>query len=97
MNILPQDMLKILLELLPDNTSLQPEFTVAETVLRARLPGINFDEVIISCIEMGFVDRVRGGYRLNVKADLALRLFAVVHRVVSKPGCTSSLYAGSDG
>lgn len=87
MNILPADIITVLNELLLNNENLQPDFTpVEDSILRSRLPAdMNFDKVIIDCIELGFVDRVRGGYRLNVKGDIATRLFSIVQRVVSKP------------
>ncbi|WP_318245366.1 helix-turn-helix domain-containing protein [Paenibacillus gallinarum] len=91
MNILPPDIITVLYELLLNNENLQPDFTpVEESILRSRLPAdMNFDKVIIDCIELGFVDRVRGGYRLNVKGDIATRLFSIVHRVVSRPSSFS--------
>lgn len=91
MNILPADIITVIYELLLNNENLQPDFTpVEEAILRSRLPvDMNFDQVIIDCIELGFVDRVRGGYRLNVKGDIATRLFSIVHRVVSKPSSFS--------
>ncbi len=95
MNVLPADMITVLYELLVNNENLQPDFTpVEESILRSRLPSdMNFDKVIVDCIELGFVDRVRGGYRLNVKGDLATRLFSIVHRVVSKPSSFSFDYS----
>ncbi|MDQ0112584.1 hypothetical protein [Paenibacillus harenae] len=91
MNILPADMITVLYELLLNNENLQPDFTpIEDSVLRSRLPeDFNFDKVIIDCIELGFVDRVRGGYRLNVKGDISTRLLSIVHRVVSKPSSFS--------
>lgn len=91
MNILPADIITVIYELLLNNENLQPDFTpVEESILRSRLlVDMNFDQVIIDCIELGFVDRVRGGYRLNVKGDIATRLFSIVHRVVSKPSSFS--------
>ncbi|MFD0619107.1 helix-turn-helix domain-containing protein [Paenibacillus sp. GCM10027629] len=87
MNILPTSKITVLYELLLNNENLQPDFTpIEDSILRSRLPtDMNFHKVIIDCIELGFVDRVRGGYRLNVKGDIATRLFSIVHRVVSKP------------
>lgn len=94
MNILPVNIITVLYELLHDNENLQPDFTpIGDSILRSRLPmDMNFDKVIIECIELGFVDRVQGGYRLNVKGDIATRLFSIVHRVVSKPGSFSLDY-----
>ena len=91
MNILPARIITVLYELLLNNENLQPDFTpIEDSILRSRLPtDMNFDKVIIDCIELGFVDRVRGGYRLNVKGDIATRLFSIVHRVVSKPSSFS--------
>lgn len=91
MNILPADIIIVLNELLLNNENLQPDFTPVEhSILHSRLPAdMNFEKVIIDCIELGFVDRVRGGYRLNVKGDIATRLFSIVHRVVSKPSSFS--------
>lgn len=91
MNILPADIITILNELLLNNENLQPDFTpIEDSVLRSRLPvDMDFDKVIIECIELGFVDRVQGGYRLNVKGDIATRLFSIVHRVISKPSSFS--------
>lgn len=40
----------------------------------------------MECIELGFVDRVRGGYRFNSKADLAVRLLAIMHQTINKQG-----------
>lgn len=79
--------MQVIYELLLDNKNLEPDFTpIEDSILRSRLPkDINFDEVIVECIELGFVDKVRGGYRLNVKGDIATRLFSIVHRVVSRP------------
>ncbi|WP_422656823.1 helix-turn-helix domain-containing protein [Paenibacillus sp. EC2-1] len=87
MNVLPSNVLTVIYELLLDNKNLEPDFTpIEDSILRSRVPkDINFDEVIVECIELGFVDRVRGGYRLNVKGDIATRLFSIVHRVVSRP------------
>lgn len=91
MNILPANVVTVLYELLLNNENLQPDFTpIEDSILRSRLPAdMNFDKVIIDCIELGFVDRVRGGYRLNANGDIATRLFSIVHRVVSKPGSFS--------
>jgi len=91
MNILPEDIITVLYELLLNNENLQPDFApIEDSILRSRLPAdMNFDKVIIDCIELGFVERVRGGYRLNIKGDIATRLFSIVHRVVSKPSSLS--------
>lgn len=91
MNILPADITTVLYELLLNNENLQPDFTpVEDSIHRSRLPAdMNFDKVIMDCIELGFVDRVRGGYRLNTKGDIATRLLSIVHRVVSKPSSIS--------
>lgn len=91
LSIFPTDVMTVIYELLPSNEDLQPDQSpIEESVLRSRLPDdIDFDKVIVDCIELGFVDRVKGGYRLNSKGDIAARLFAIVHRVVSKPGSFS--------
>lgn len=91
LNILPADIITILNELLLNNENLKPDFTpIEDSVLRSRLPvDMEFDKVLVECIELGFVDRVQGGYRLNVKGDIATRLLSIVHRVVSKPSSFS--------
>lgn len=88
MNILPAEIITVLNELLLNNEKLQPDFApIQESILRTRLPSdLDFDKIILDCIELGFVDRVQGGYKLNFKGDLATRLFSLVHRVVSRFG-----------
>lgn len=94
MDMVPKEMITALLALLPDNEVMQPDYTIADSELRMRLPeDICFDKVITQCIEWGFADRVRGGYKLNLKADIAIRLISVVHRVITKPGTISLAFA----
>jgi|GEM_PF-2871535 Predicted transcriptional regulators len=85
--LVPQEIRPVLLALLRDIDDLKPDYAVDEKTLQSRLPDtMNLDQVLADCIELGFVDRVRGGYRLNYKADLAVRLLAVVHQTINKQG-----------
>ena len=95
LNVLPANITTVLHELLLHNENLQPDFNpIEDSVLRSRLPAdMNVDKVIIECIELGFVDRVKGGYRLNIKGDIATRLFSIVHRVISKASSFSVDYS----
>jgi transcriptional regulator with XRE-family HTH domain len=87
LTLLPDDIRLVLLALLRDMDDLKPDYAVDEKTLQSLLPDtINFDQVLIECIELGFVDRVRGGYRLNFKADLAVRLLAIIHQTINKQG-----------
>lgn len=56
-----------------------------EVIILWRCFVSNFDDVITECIELGVVDRVRGGYRLNTKAELTVRLRAITHQTINKP------------
>ncbi|WP_230200283.1 helix-turn-helix domain-containing protein [Bacillus niameyensis] len=85
LTLLPDGILPVLLALLQDMNDLKPDEAVNERILQSRFPDAsNFDDVITECIELGFVDRVRGGYRLNTKADLAVRLLAIIHQTINK-------------
>lgn len=87
LNLLPDEILPVLLALLREMDDLKPDYAVDEKTLQSLLPNImNFDHVLTECIELGFVDRVRGGYRLNFKADLAVRLLAIIHQTINKQG-----------
>jgi transcriptional regulator with XRE-family HTH domain len=56
-------------------------------VLLTLLPDMtNVEQVLTECMDLGFVDRVRGGYRLNFKSDLAVRLLAILHQALNKQG-----------
>ncbi|MDQ6417878.1 helix-turn-helix transcriptional regulator [Paenibacillus sp. LHD-117] len=95
LNLLSDDIREVLLVLLRDIDDLKPDYAVDENTLRSLLPGINnFDLVLTECIELGFVDRVRGGYRLNYKADLAVRLLAIVHQSINKRGTMNVTVGG---
>ncbi|MCR2806822.1 helix-turn-helix domain-containing protein [Paenibacillus soyae] len=87
LTLLPDEIRSVLLALLRDMDDLKPDYAVDEEKLRSLLPIIeNLEEVLTECIELGFVDRVRGGYRLNFKADLAVRLLAIIHQSINKMG-----------
>lgn len=87
LTLLPDEIRPVLLALLRDMDDLKPDYAVDEKTLQSLLPNnINFDQVLTECIELGFVDRVRGGYRLNFKADLAVRLLAIIHQTINKQG-----------
>lgn len=87
LTLLPEETRTILLALLRDMDDLKPDYAVDEVTLRSLLPNTeNFEDVVTNCIELGFVDRVRGGYRLNFKGDLSVRLLAIIHHSVNKRG-----------
>lgn len=87
LTLVPDEIRPILLALLRDMNELKPDYAMDEKTLRSLLPdSTNFDQVITESIELGFVDRVRGGYRLNFKADLAMRLLLIVHQAINKMG-----------
>ncbi|GAA3410629.1 helix-turn-helix domain-containing protein [Paenibacillus hodogayensis] len=87
LTLLPDEIRPVLLALLRDMNDLKPDYAVDEKTLQSLLPNtMNFDDVLTECIELGFVDRVRGGYRLNFKADLAVRLLAIIHQTINKRG-----------
>ncbi|MHA7965026.1 helix-turn-helix domain-containing protein [Paenibacillus sp. CAU 1782] len=86
LTLLSDDIRLVLLTLLRDMDDLKPDYAVDEKTLRTLLPDIDFEPVMTDCIELGFVDRVRGGYRLNFRSDLAVRLLAIIHQTLNKPG-----------
>ncbi|WNQ13924.1 helix-turn-helix transcriptional regulator [Paenibacillus aurantius] len=87
LTLLPDEIRLVLLALLRDMDDLKPDYAVDEKTLQSLLPNtLNFDHILVKCIELGFVDRVRGGYRLNFKADLAVRLLAILHQTINKQG-----------
>lgn len=87
LNLLPDEIRPVLLALLRDMDDLKPDYAVEQKKLQSLMPNtMNFDNVLEKCIELGFVDRVRGGYRLNFKADLAVRLLAIIHQTINKQG-----------
>lgn len=87
LTLLPDEIRPVLLALLRDMDDLKPDYAVDEATLRSLLPTTeNLEEVLTECIELGFVDRVRGGYRLNFKADLSVRLLAIIHQSINKRG-----------
>ncbi|MCP1136991.1 helix-turn-helix domain-containing protein [Paenibacillus polysaccharolyticus] len=87
LNLLSDDVRLVLLILLREIDDLKPEYALDEKTLRTYLPdSIHLDQVLTECIELGFVDRVRGGYRLNFRADLTVRLLAMVHQIINQQG-----------
>lgn len=95
LTLLPDEIRPVLLALLRDMDELRPDYAIDEKTLVSLLPStIDFDQVLKDCIELGFVDRVRGGYRLNFRADLAVRLLAIIHQAINKQG-TMNVTMGS--
>lgn len=87
LTLLSEDIRRVLLTLLRDLDDLKPDYAVDEQTLRTLLPDMtNVEQVLTECIDLGFVDRVRGGYRLNFKSDLAVRLLAILHQALNKQG-----------
>ncbi|MFC6334183.1 helix-turn-helix domain-containing protein [Paenibacillus septentrionalis] len=87
LNLIPREIVQVLFALLRDMNDLRPDYAIDEKTLRASLQHIaNLEQILAECIELGFVDRVRGGYRLNYKADLVVRLLALVHQTTNKHG-----------
>lgn len=87
LTLLPDEIRPILLALLRGMDDLKPDYAMDEKKLRSLLPeSTDFNRVISESIELGFVDRVRGGYRLNFKADLAVRLLVIIHQAINKMG-----------
>lgn len=87
LTLLSEDIRRVLLTLLRDMDDLKPDYAVDEKTLRTLLPDMtNIEQVLTVCIDLGFVDRVRGGYRLNFKSDLAVRLLAILHQALNKQG-----------
>lgn len=85
LTLLPDEIRPILIALLRDMDDLKPDYAMDEITLKSYLPdSTNFDRVITESIELGFVDRVRGGYRLNFNADLAVRLLVIIHQAINK-------------
>lgn len=87
LTLLSEDIRSVLLTLLRDMDDLKPDYAVDEKALRTLLPDMtNVEQVLTECIDLGFVDRIRGGYRLNFKSDLAVRLLAILHQALNKQG-----------
>jgi transcriptional regulator with XRE-family HTH domain len=90
LTILPNEVRRVLFALLRDIDDLKPDDAVDQKTLQTLLPNLNnMDSVLAECIELGFIDQVRGGYRLNFKADLAVRLLAILHQTINKQGTVS--------
>nr|WP_145404997.1 helix-turn-helix transcriptional regulator [Paenibacillus xylanexedens] len=85
--LLSDEVRHVLLLLLRNIDDLKPYYAVDEETLRTQLPAsVDLEQVLTECIELGFVDRVRGGYRLNFRADLTVRLLAMIHQMINKQG-----------
>lgn len=91
--LIPDEIRSVVLSLLRDMDDLKPDYAVDEKTLRSFIPNnMNLEHILSECIELGFVDRVRGGYRLNFEADLAIRLLAMIHQSINKKGTVSHFY-----
>ncbi|WP_020617397.1 helix-turn-helix domain-containing protein [Paenibacillus daejeonensis] len=87
LHFVPDEIRHVLLALLRSMEDLKPDYAMDEKTLQSIVPStVDCQHVLQECIELGFVDRVRGGYRLNFKGDLAVRLLALLHQTISKPG-----------
>ncbi|RKN63001.1 helix-turn-helix domain-containing protein [Paenibacillus ginsengarvi] len=94
LNIVPPHFWKIVFALLPDIDHLSPHFTVEESKLRSLLPEeIPFENMMSEYIDLGYLERVRGGYRLNIKAEISARMFAAMFGLLDKVGSISTGYS----
>lgn len=86
-NLLPDDIRSVLLALLRNMDDLKPDYAIDEETIRAQLVHLeDLDRTLMHSIDLGFVDRVRGGYRLNYKGDLVVRLLSIIHHTINKQG-----------
>ncbi|MEF3302159.1 hypothetical protein [Paenibacillus sp. GYB003] len=96
LNIASPHFWKIVLALLPDTDRLSPNFTIEESKLRSLLPeDVPFENIMSEYIDLGYIERVRGGYRLNMKADIAVRLFAAMFGMLDKVAIVSTGYSAT--
>lgn len=94
LTIAPPEFWKIVFALLPDTDELAPHAVVEEAKLRSLLPEeAGFENVMSRFIDLGYVERVRGGYRLERKADIAVRMFAAMFGMLDKMGAMSTGYS----
>lgn len=85
LNVIPDDLLKLLAALIPERLTNEPDHAIPERELRAGLPeGFDFHETMESCIELGFAERIRGGYRFNLKANFAVRTFSLMNLMLNE-------------
>jgi transcriptional regulator with XRE-family HTH domain len=97
LNIAPPHFWNIVLALLPDTDQLSPHFTVEESKLRSLLPEeVPFEDIMSEYIDLGYLERVRGGYRLNRKADISVRMFAAMFGMLDKVGIISTSYSATN-
>lgn len=96
LNIAPPHFWKIVFALLQDTDQLSPHFTVEESKLRTLLPQeVPFENVMSEYIDLGYLERIRGGYRLNMKADIFVRMFAAMFGMLDKVGIISTGYSAT--
>jgi transcriptional regulator with XRE-family HTH domain len=93
LNIIPADLLKLLAALIPDKLANPKGHAIPESELRAVLPdNFDFHGAMEPCIELGFVERIRGGYKLNLKANFAMRMLSLMNFVLHGSIGTSVSY-----
>lgn len=96
LNIAPPHFWTIVFALIQDTDHISPHFAVEEAKLRALLPEeVPFEKLMADYIDLGYLERVRGGYRLNRKADIAVRLFATIFGMLHKVGVISTGYSAT--
>ncbi|TMV50050.1 helix-turn-helix transcriptional regulator [Paenibacillus mesophilus] len=90
LNVIPADLLRLLAALIPDKLANPQDHAIPESKLRAVLPeDFDFQGTMEPCIELGFAERIRGGYRLNLKANFAMRTFSLMNLMLNGHSATS--------
>lgn len=93
LNLIPSDLLKVLAALIPDRLANLPDYAVPESAIRAELPpDVDFHATMDACIDLGFAERIRRGYRLNLKGSYAMRVLSVLNVVLNERAGTSVVY-----
>lgn len=93
LNVIPADLLKLLAALIPDKLANPHDHAIPESQLRAVLPdNFDFHGAMEPCIELGFAERIRGGYRLNLKANFAMRMLSLMNLMLNGHSATSVAY-----
>ncbi|GAA3409714.1 helix-turn-helix domain-containing protein [Paenibacillus hodogayensis] len=93
LNLIPPDPMKVLAALIPDQLANPPDYVISESTIRAGLSDdFDFHATMDACIELGFAERIRGGYRLNLKGSFAMRVLSILNAVLNERAGTSVAY-----
>lgn len=72
-------------------TLFRPDTAMTEEELRSRFPADGDPGAAIGYwVEAGMLEKGKGGYRMGIRAEILIRVLAVLLRSVAKPGVIST-------